>query len=392
MMMQTGRARTWPIVVLMVLVVLAVGALTAFPVLGERARGPSSQASGWTEVVRSPGGLMGPVTWGHWRRQDYDAYHGCYSSSFCAYYPYEPTGGSYAYWWARGFDASSWSAEGRVDWRGSWDGGWTPIPQIGRYAWKAEGGWPNGVTDLHRVWFDIPADCQVGDARLYTWSDNHSRYYINDVFIAQHHGSQYALRYFDHGVLQSGSNLLALQVNNDNVNDGRNPFGVQYLVEVYCIPPTPTPTGTPTSTPTLTRTPTLTATPTSTPIPTLTSIPTPTPTPEPVAEVRLTARYPRLVYLGPDLGLPAQTLDVVVIGGVSPPYDAVVYVVPPGGVYTSVDYAAGSNPWSYGPGESGNLYLGVEETGAWLGRVVVNGVPSNVVSWEVHWYPVHVTR
>jgi hypothetical protein len=34
----------------------------------------------------------------------------------------------------------------------------------------------------------------------------------------------------------------------------------------------------------------------------------------------------------------------------------------------------------------------VEETGTWLGRVVVNGTPSNIVSWEVHWYPAHVVR
>jgi hypothetical protein len=157
--------------------------------------------------------------------------------------------------------------------------------------------------------------------------------------------------------------------------------------------------GTPTPTPTPTRTPTPTATPTSTPTPTPTNTPTPTPTPtqtptptpQPVTEVRLTARYPRLVYYGPELGLPAQTLDVVVVGG-TPPYNAVVYVVPPSGVYTPLDYTAGSSPWSYGPGESGNPYLGVEETGTWLGRVVVNGTPSNIVSWEVHWYPAHVVR
>jgi hypothetical protein len=25
-------------------------------------------------------------------------------------------------------------------------------------------------------------------------------------------------------------------------------------------------------------------------------------------------------------------------------------------------------------------------------RVAVNGTPSNIVSWEVHWYPVHMVR
>ena len=71
--------------------------------------------------------------------------------------------------------------------------------------------------------------------------------------------------------------------------------------ELVALIPTPTPTPAPTITPTPTPTPTPTQ--------------TPTPTPEPVTEVRLTARHPRLVYYGPDLGLPAQTLDVVVVGG-----------------------------------------------------------------------------
>jgi hypothetical protein len=110
-----------------------------------------------------------------------------------------------------------------------------------------------------------------------------------------------------------------------------------------------------------------------------------------VTEVRLSARYPRLVYHGPDLGLPAQTLDVVVVGG-PPPYDAVVYVVPPSGMFTPVSYSAGSNPWPYGPWESGDPYFGVEETGTWIAQVMVGPVSSNVVSWEVYWYPVHVVR
>jgi hypothetical protein len=112
----------------------------------------------------------------------------------------------------------------------------------------------------------------------------------------------------------------------------------------------------------------------------------------PIAEVRLTARYPHLVYRGPALGLPAQTLDVVVVGG-NPPYNATVSVVPPSLVYTPVNYTAGSNPWAYGPGEAGDMYLGVTETGTWHAQVVIDGrFTSNVVSWEVHWYPVHVIR
>jgi len=46
------------------------------------------------------------------------------------------------------------------------------------------------------------------------------------------------------------------------------------------------------------------------------------------------AHYPRLVCYGPQLGLPAQTMDVVVVGGALP-YDAVVYVAPPSSYFTS---------------------------------------------------------
>lgn len=105
----------------------------------------------------------------------------------------------------------------------------------------------------------------------------------------------------------------------------------------------------------------------------------------------LSARYGRLVHYAPALGLPAQTLDVLVTGG-TPPYHAAFRITPPGTPPRLLPYTASTNPFSYGPPESGDPYFGVDATGTWYARAEVDGVVSNQVSWEVHWYPVHVIR
>lgn len=246
----------------------------------------------WIEVVRSPGQENGWQTLGRWRRvsqgQGGDAYPGCISASDpgCVYHPYEPTTGSNASWWTVGYNDSAWSAQGYVDWNSAWTTyGWTPIPTIGEHVWKAEPGWPAGATDLHRRTFEIAPGCSVLDARLTLFSDNHSRWYINGTLVVQSEASASRLVSIPIAPFHSGSNLLAMQVNNDHVSLTNNPFGIQYILEVQllCVTPTPTPTKTPTSTPTSTPTKTPTPTPTNTPTSTPTTTPTNTPTPTPTS-------------------------------------------------------------------------------------------------------------
>ena len=251
----------------------------------------------WTEVVRSPVDISG-TGWqapGQWRRVGWQAYHIgavtgpiCWSASDpgCTYYPYEPTNGPEGNWWKESYDASGWRTPGIVDWNRQWDRyGWTPIPAIGKHVSKAEPGWPNGVTDLLRRNFNIQIGCTVGDAQIKLFSDNTSRWYINGTLVAESQASSGTVRRISTTPFLAGSNLLAVQVSNDNVSPDNNPMGVQYILEVKlrCRPisPTPTTTRTPTSTPTstLTNTPTPTSTPTNTPTGTLTNTPTPTATP-----------------------------------------------------------------------------------------------------------------
>jgi hypothetical protein len=157
--------------------------------------------------------------------------------------------------------------------------------------------------------------------------------------------------------------------------------------------PTPTSTSTPTSTPTETPTATPTSTPTDTPTPTPTDTPTPTPTntPAPITDVELTARFPTLVLMGPDLGLDAQTLYVHVTGGTAP-YNVMLYVTSPSGDTTAYPFIGSSDDMTFDPGAFGDAYFGVREEGIWNAQAVVDAVPSNVVTWEVRWYPIHVVR
>ena len=101
---------------------------------------PQQQAAYWTELIRTPGGTYGWVTLGRWQRVAHDAYNGCGGNS-CTFTPYEPTTGANATWWTTGYNDSTWSSQGYADWTSGWTTyGWSPVPEIGRYVWKASSG------------------------------------------------------------------------------------------------------------------------------------------------------------------------------------------------------------------------------------------------------------
>lgn len=158
--------------------------------------------------------------------------------------------------------------------------------------------------------------------------------------------------------------------------------------------PTATPTRTPTLTPTRTPTPTPTATHTPTPTPTATPTPTPTPTPRP-SELVLEADYPWLVYYGPLLGQPAQTLRGYVL---PPPPEGTtmgIEVTEPGSaVRAFLTWTDVEGNFLLGPAEAGDLYFGTRRLGTWSAQASLPemGLRSNTVYWEVHWFPVHLVE
>jgi hypothetical protein len=188
----------------------------------------------------------------------------------------------------------------------------------------------------------------------------------------------------EHG--HSTANQVRLRFGNDDAH--AHIYDVVWVVCVDEATPTPTATGTPTPTSTPTRTPT----PTNTPSPTPTATPSPTATPTPVvSQVRLVARYPLLPFNAPDFGLPAQTLEVHVLGG-APPYDVTVAVGSPRGRVRYIRYTTSDRVSVVGPAEAGDAYFGDDELGSWWAYAQVNYVMSNDVWWEVRDYPSHVVR
>ena len=242
---------------------------------------PLPQAAYWTEVIRTPGGAYGWQSLGRWQHTTHDAYGGCGGTS-CSFTPYEPTTGANAQWWTTGFNDAAWSTQGYADWHTDWTKyGWSPVPEIGPYVWKAGPGWLDGVTDLHRRTFtlSIPAGYTLTAARVKFFSDNRSRWYLNGVLVADLSASFANTAALPIASLLPGANLLAVAVSNDNFGHNANPMGLQYVLEVYLSPNTPTPTATATRTPTRTPTSTTTNTPTSTPTRTPTPSATATATP-----------------------------------------------------------------------------------------------------------------
>jgi uncharacterized repeat protein (TIGR01451 family) len=216
------------------------------------AQSQSRPGSGWTEVARSPiqtanGDWQAP---GQWLRVNWQAFHyGAFSSPVCrsakdpgcVYYPYEPTSGQNANWWKDGFDASGWRTPGLSSWNNLWTQyGWTPIPEIGEHVSLAESGWTSGVTDLQRRSFDIPPNCTVTEAEGQYFSDNTSSWYLNGALAGVSEASSSRTVPVPANLFRSGSNLLAVQVSNDNVAPD-NPIGIQYIlrVKLSCQAPPP---------------------------------------------------------------------------------------------------------------------------------------------------------
>ncbi len=271
---------------LMGLLALAMLAGLALNSIAPVSANPLPQAAYWTEVIRTPGGAYGWQTLGRWQRVAHDAYGGC-GGTTCSFTPYEPTTGANAQWWTTGFNDAAWSTQGYADWHTDWTTyGWSPVPEIGPYVWKAGPGWLDGVTDLHRRTFSlsIPAGYTLTAARVKFFSDNRSRWYLNGVLVADLNASSANTAALPTASLLPGANLLAVAVSNDNFGHNSNPMGLQYVLEVYLSPNTPTPTATATRTPTATRRrPQPTRRPqhrprTPTPSATATTTPTPTPT------------------------------------------------------------------------------------------------------------------
>jgi hypothetical protein len=470
-------------------------------------------SGGWYEVARSPGGQYGARELGRWADIDYDAYQG----GSGPYTPYEPSSGTYGYWWTPGYDASAWDTEGWVWWYGGWPRyHYYPIPEIGEYAWLSEQSHPDDTTDLHRRWFEVPGQYEITDARIQGFSDNTSTWYINGHRVMMGSGwygpdgTHIPVDYLNTDPSGATQNLLAVQFSNDDVSGG-NPMGLQYLLEVYLEPmpaqleanvvdpsgnpvnvdritlgnyifgffawflnvtyatdtnashlayggdelrtsnpggqislgsnqtllgitPEPgiggdvggyrqgsayiwssgwetgtnkihfvvatnTPTPTPTNTPTPTPTPTPTSTPTPTPTPTSTPTPTPTPTTTP-APPDLAVEHPYLVWYGPEVpgeSLPAQRL----YGYAEPGVDLEIDVsAPPDtdgdgcGITESYNVTADSAGYFYlGPNQVGEDLFGTTCRGDWEAQAedLDHRLFSNVVTWEVSWFPVHLS-
>lgn len=141
------------------------------------------------------------------------------------------------------------------------------------------------------------------------------------------------------------------------------------------LAPTPTPTATPTATATPTRTPT----------------PVPTPTPSP-SQFTLEVDYPWLVYYGPELGLPAQTLRGEVLPPPPPGSEVRITVQQPDG--TEALYLRATDEFGkflLDPAAANDPMFGAIQIGMWQAELE-SGLSSNSVGWEVRWFPVHLTE
>ncbi len=145
-----------------------------------------------------------------------------------------------------------------------------------------------------------------------------------------------------------------------------------YSARTNCCGSVPTP-------PPATSTPKATKTPKSTPtvIPILAS---------------LSPRYGSLVLRGPDLGLPAQTLNGLISNGTSP-YTVSLSVQRPDNIIFAYSLTS-TGSFSFTPANAGDSYFGASLQGTWLAWFTLTdkggrSATSNTASWQVVFYPVH---
>jgi hypothetical protein len=307
---------------------------------------PLLQDPGWTEVARVSGG-------GAWARQPYNAYAG-------GFHPYEPATGPYAQWWTESYAGGGSWGSGMEGWCGHWWGSppYAPIPEIGRRAYGRYGAGcnhPNYVVDMHRQPFTLPPAYRVTQARVVLFSDNISTVYVNGTRIAYHEGGPGA-HAFDPALLHGGSNLFAMAVHNDGVCDGCNPYGLQYLLEVYLAEPEPG---------------------------------------------VLTRDYPWLAWYGPRVGQPTQILrgtrftphgavELQVLAGPDPEGDPTIC----GHMATYTLQADAAGEFVFTTAEAAQAYFGAQCRGGWVAqaRDLTTDLVSNAPSWVVAWFPVRRSR
>ncbi len=105
----------------------------------------------------------------------------------------------------------------------------------------------------------------------------------------------------------------------------------------------------------------------------------------------ISAHFSRLLLYGPRLGQPAQTLTGSVSGGL-PPYAVQVKLRSPSGLISA--YPRSEPTWSVSPANSGDVYLGTTEEGAWTAWAEIEDSAGQFfrtsnITWEVAWFPVH---
>ncbi len=102
----------------------------------------------------------------------------------------------------------------------------------------------------------------------------------------------------------------------------------------------------------------------------------------------LTLGYTNLIWYGPLVSTPTQTLNWTISGGLGAPYSVSVVVTRPDAGTTTYTTTSGTTG-SFGVAESGDQYFGTTRLGQWSARITAtSGVSgtSGTVSWIVRFY------
>lgn len=153
---------------------------------------------------------------------------------------YPPDGWSSDY----GFDDSGWMAGKAVTgcgWWETWVTGWF-LNQIGHgaevimsadYACEGMANWHRLMRRKFTV--DVPSGTEIAQALLWVWADNNSWWYLNGAEVVSNHPGANAGPFDVTAEINSGNNLLAAQLCNDDFPGG-NPMALKFAVQVQFSP------------------------------------------------------------------------------------------------------------------------------------------------------------
>ena len=174
---------------------------------------------------------------GKWKEVDFYGYPGCQFASGCSINKYPTTDG----WTTIYYSEAGWVSKNLISDSSYWhQGGFScrenffDSSEVSNIGMETDFSKTNKKTWLYRRTFEIPA-ARIVSASLKLFSDNKTVVYVNGNLVDINNETCYGINdLISH--LNQGTNVLAIQLSNDDANQKDNPLGLAFQLNITTTP------------------------------------------------------------------------------------------------------------------------------------------------------------